>query len=100
MDNQEKDMRIRTHPGEILLEEFLKPSGMTPHALSLALYVPSSRIDGIARGRGRISADTAARLACFFGTTAQFWLNLQDAYDLSVAVDWRLGEEPSSKRMP
>lgn len=77
-------MRIRTHPGEILLEEFLKPNRITPHGLSLALGVPSSRIADITKCRRRVSANTAARLARFFGTTAQFWLNLQDAYDLSL----------------
>lgn len=77
-------MRIRTHPGEILLEEFLKPNNMTPHALSVALNVPASRISEIIRCSRRISADTAVRLARFFGTSAQFWLNLQDSYDLSL----------------
>lgn len=76
-------MRIRTHPGEILLEEFLKPNSITPHALSIAINVPSSRIAEIAKCKRRVTADTAARLARFFGTTAQFWLILQDDYDLS-----------------
>jgi addiction module HigA family antidote len=79
--------RVRTRPGEILAEEFLKPLDITPHALALALRVPPSRIAGILNEKNprAISADTALRLGRFFGTTAQFWLNLQSAYDLSVA---------------
>lgn len=77
-------MRIKTHPGEILLEEFLKPHNITPHALSMAIHVPASRIADIVKGKRSVSADTAIRLARFFGTTAQFWLNLQNNYDLSV----------------
>lgn len=77
-------MRIRTHPGEILLEEFLKPYHVTPHALALALGVPPTRIADIVHGRRGISTDTAARLARYFGTSAEFWCNLQTAYDLSI----------------
>lgn len=77
-------MRIRTHPGEILLEEFLKPNNITPHALSLAIGVSSSRIAEIIKQSRSVTADTATRLARYFGTTAQFWLNLQNAYDLSL----------------
>lgn len=77
-------MRIRSHPGEILLEEFLRPNGMSPHALSMALGVPHTRISDIVRQRRGVSADTAARLSRFFGTSAEFWLNLQNAHDLSI----------------
>lgn len=77
-------MRIRTHPGEILQEEFLKPHNLTPHSLSIAIHVPTSRIAGIIGAKRRISVDTALRLSRFFGMTAQFWLNLQNNYDLSV----------------
>jgi len=77
--------RLRTAPGEILLEEFLKPNGLTANGLALALRVPANRMTGIIRGRRAISADTALRLSRFFGTTAQFWLNAQAAYDLSKA---------------
>lgn len=77
-------MRIRTHPGEVLLEEFLKPMGLTPEALAAALGVPAARVVGIVRQRRAITADTAARLARCFGTGAAFWLHLQAAYDLSV----------------
>lgn len=79
--------RIRTRPGEILAEEFLKPHGITAHGLALALRVPPSRIAGILSEKNprAVTADTALRLSRFFGTSAQFWLNLQSSYDLSVA---------------
>ena len=77
-------MRIKTHPGEILLEEFLKPNNITPHALALAIGVSSSRISEITKCARSISADTALRLARYFGTTPQFWLNLQNAHALSL----------------
>jgi len=77
-------MRIRTHPGTILKEEFMAPLGLTANALSLALRVPANRIGAIVKGERAVSADTALRLARYFGTTAQFWLNLQTAHDLSV----------------
>jgi len=70
------------HPGEILREEFLTPLEMTPHALAVALHVPASRINDIVLGRRSLSADTAARLGRYFGTSAEFWLNLQTAYEL------------------
>ena len=76
-------MRIRTHPGEILLEEFLKPMQISPHALALALGVPATRIADIVHQRRAVTADTAARLARYFGTSPEFWLNLQSAYDIS-----------------
>jgi addiction module HigA family antidote len=80
--------RIRTHPGEILREEFMKPLGLSANALALALRVPATRIGDILRpDKPRaVSADTAIRLARYFGTTPEFWLNLQAAYDLSCAV--------------
>lgn len=77
-------MRIRTHPGTILKEEFMVPLGLAANALSLALRVPANRIGAIVKGERAVSADTALRLARYFGTTAQFWLNLQTAHDLSV----------------
>lgn len=76
-------MRIHTHPGEILLEEFLKPLSISSHALALALGVPPTRIADIVHQRRGVSADTAARLARYFGTTAAFWCNLQTSHDLS-----------------
>jgi addiction module HigA family antidote len=80
--------RIRTHPGEILREEFMKPLGLSGNALALALRVPATRIGDILRTEKprAVSADTAMRLARYFGTSAEFWLNLQSAYDLSRAV--------------
>lgn len=78
-------MRIKTSPGEILLEEFMKPLGLSGNALAKELKVPANRINDIVRGRRDVSADTALRLARFFGTTARFWLNAQAAYDLSRA---------------
>ena len=70
------------HPGEILREEFLEPLAMSANALSLELHVPAPRINDIVRERRAISTDTAMRLARYFGTTPQFWLNLQTAFDL------------------
>lgn len=73
------------HPGEILREEFLAPLGMTANALAMALKVPSTRINDIVREKRGITPDTALRLARYFGATAEFWLNLQSAYDLRLA---------------
>ena len=72
------------HPGEILREEFLVPLGLSAHALAMALKVPAPRINDIVRERRAITPDTALRLAHYFGTTAQFWLNLQTSYDLKI----------------
>ncbi len=76
-------MRIRTHPGEVLREEFMAPLGLSANGLALALRVPATRIGEIVNRRRAVSADTALRLARYFHTTPQFWLNLQTAYDLS-----------------
>jgi addiction module HigA family antidote len=73
------------HPGEVLREEFLEPLEMSANALSLELHVPAPRINEVVRERRAISTDTAMRLARYFGTTPQFWLNLQTAYDLKLA---------------
>ena len=78
-------MRIRTSPGEVLLEEFMKPLGLSGSELARELKVPANRINDIVRDRREISADTALRLARYFGTTARFWLNAQTAYNLSKA---------------
>ena len=77
--------RITTHPGEILFEEFLKPFGMSARALASALDVPPNRITEIINGERSVTADTAIRLGRYFGTSGEFWLNLQTAYDLSRA---------------
>lgn len=72
------------HPGEILREEYLAPLGMSAHALAMALHVPAPRINDVVRERRAVTPDTALRLARYFDTTAQFWLNLQSAYDLKL----------------
>lgn len=73
------------HPGEILREEFMAPLDMSASALSLALHVPAPRVNDIVRERRAVTPDTALRLARYFGTTAQFWLNLQSSFDLKQA---------------
>lgn len=73
------------HRGEILREEFLIPMGLSAHALAMELKVSAPRINDIVRERRAIRPDTALRLARYFGTTAQFWLNLQTSYDLKIA---------------
>jgi antitoxin HigA-1 len=78
------------HPGEILLEEFLRPLGVSQYQLAKAVDVPARRINEIVHGQRRISADTALRLARYFGTSERFWINLQARYDLEVEKD-RLG---------
>ena len=70
------------HPGEILEEEFLKPMGITAYKLSQAIGVPQTRTSQIIKGRRRITADTALRLAKFFGTSSKFWLGLQNDFDI------------------
>ncbi len=79
------------HPGEILLEEFLTPLGISQYRLAKDISVPPRRINEIVRGQRAITADTALRLARFFRTTDRFWLNLQIRYDLEVEKD-RLGD--------
>jgi addiction module HigA family antidote len=73
------------HPGEILREEFLSPLDMSANALAMALHVPAPRINDIVRERRAVSPDTALRLARYFDTSAQFWLNLQSSFDLKQA---------------
>jgi len=73
------------HPGEILREEFLKPMGLSVYEFANAIKVPRSRANDIVRGRRAITTDTALRLARYFGTTAEFWINLQARHDLDVA---------------
>jgi antitoxin HigA-1 len=80
----------RVHPGEVLMEEFIEPLGVTQHHVAVAVGVPPRRINEIVHGKRRITADTALRLARYFGTTDRFWLNLQTRYDLEVERD-RLG---------
>jgi len=75
------------HPGEILIEEFLKPMGLSQYRLAKDISVPPRRINEIVHGKRSISADTALRLGRFFGISPQFWLNLQTRFDLEVAED-------------
>ena len=75
------------HPGEILLEDFLNGFDISQNKLAVSIGVPPRRINEIVHGTRRVSADTALRLGRFFGTTAQFWLNLQTRYDLDIAED-------------
>lgn len=75
------------HPGEILMAEFLEPLKVSQNRLAVAIGVPPRRINEIVHGKRRITADTALRLAHYFGTTDRFWLNLQTRYDLEVEKD-------------
>lgn len=79
-------MRITTHPGEVLREEFLVPLAMSARQLAEKIDVPANRLTDIIRGRRGISADTAQRLAVYFDTTPAFWMNLQANHDLSMAA--------------
>ena len=87
------------HPGETLQEDFMRPLGLSANRLAIELQVPVTRINDIVRGRRAISADTALRLARYFGTTPQFWMNLQANYDLEVAQDER-GDEIADRIRP
>lgn len=89
MNHDEKLQPV--HPGEVLLEEFLKPMQLSQNQLALALRVPARRINEIVLGKRRVTADTALRLARYFKMSPQFWLGLQMDYDLDVAED-TLGE--------
>ena len=82
-----KTKPINPHPGEILLEEFLKPMALSQNRLAMELRVPTHRVNEIVHGRRSITADSALRLAKFFGTTPDFWLNLQKSYDLAAAQE-------------
>ncbi|MGQ0562349.1 MAG: HigA family addiction module antitoxin [Gemmatimonadota bacterium] len=79
------------HPGEVLLEDFLEPLGLSQYRLARDISVPPRRINEIVHGNRAVSADTALRLARYFGTSEQFWLNLQSHYDLEVERE-RLGD--------
>lgn len=75
------------HPGEVLMAEFLEPLDVSQNRLAVAIGVPPRRINEIVHGKRRVTADTALRLARYFGTTDRFWLNLQTRYDLEVEKD-------------
>jgi antitoxin HigA-1 len=87
------------HPGETLREDFLKPLGLTAHRVAMELRVPVTRVNDIVRGRRAITADTALRLARYFATTPQFWMNLQTNYEIELAQDER-GSEISERIRP
>ena len=87
------------HPGEILLEEFLEPMGISQYRIAKDVGVPARRINEIVHGNRAISADTALRLAKYFGTSERFWLNLQTRYDLEVEKD-RLGDRLEREVVP
>jgi addiction module HigA family antidote len=93
--------RVRTHPGEVLKEEFMAPLGLSANRLAIELAVPATRIGDIIRANSprAVSADTALRLGRFFGTTPAFWMNLQSAYDLSKA-EVEKGKEIASRVKP
>jgi antitoxin HigA-1 len=77
--------RVTTHPGEVLAEEFLKPLGRSVNALAMALRVPATRVAAIVKGERAVTADTALRLARFFGMSPEFWVNMQAMHDLTKA---------------
>ena len=87
------------HPGVTLREDFLKPLGLSANRLAMELLVPVTRVNDIARGKRAITADSALRLARYFGTTPQFWMNLQANYDLEIAQDMR-GTEIADRVLP
>jgi antitoxin HigA-1 len=80
------------HPGEVLREDFLKPMRLTPYAVAQACGIPRTRIERLAREETPVTADTALRLARYFGTTASFWMGMQTQYDLERAQDELTGE--------
>ena len=75
------------HPGEVLLEEFLKPLGISAYRLSIDIGIPQTRISAIIKGKRRITADTALRLSKYFGNSAKFWLGLQDDFDIEEELN-------------
>ena len=87
------------HPGEVLLEEFLSPMEISQYRLAKDISVPPRRINEIVHGERSISADTAIRLALYFGTSERFWLNLQAQYDLDVEID-RAGARIAKEVVP
>jgi len=77
--------RLTSHPGEVLAEEFLAPLALSVNALAMALRVPATRVGAIVKGERAVTADTALRLARFFGASAEFWISLQATHDLTKA---------------
>jgi addiction module HigA family antidote len=93
--NMMKRRRIDMHPGEVLRRKFLEPLALSSHALAIALRVPANRISAIVKGERAVTADTALRLARYFGTSPEFWLNLQAKHDVATA---RAGSWPKILR--
>ena len=87
------------HPGEILLEEFLKPMNITAYRLSKDIGIPQTRTSAIIKGNRGITADTALRLSIYFGTTAKFWMGLQDDFDLEEALKNKQAELNQIKKV-
>ena len=88
------------HPGDVLLNEFMKPLQITAYRLSKELGIPQTRISQILKGKRRITADTAIRLSKYFGNSAKFWLGLQDDFDLEEEISLRKQEFQKIKRRP
>ena len=89
--NRSMERLENIHPGEILMEEFLKPLNISAYRLSKDIGIPQTRVSAILKGRRRITADTALRLSKYFGNSAKFWLGLQDDFDLEEEL--RLNEQ-------
>ena len=90
---------LNIHPGEILLEEFLKPMNLSAYKLSQDIGIPQTRISEIIKGNRGITADTALRLSSYFGTSAKFWLGLQNDYDLEETLNNKKTEIKKIKRI-
>ena len=88
-----------THPGEVLLEDFLKPLSLSQYGLAKAIGVPQIRVSELVHGKRAVTPDTALRLARYFGTSAEFWLGMQSSYDLEVARD-QIGDKITSEIQP
>lgn len=87
------------HPGEVLLEEFLEPMGISQYRLAKDISVPPRRINEIVHGKRAVTADTALRLSRYFGTSERFWLNLQASFDLDIQRD-KLGDRLEAEVLP
>jgi addiction module HigA family antidote len=90
---------VNIHPGEILMEEFLKPLNISAYKLSKDIGIPQTRTSAILKGERGISADTALRLSAYFGTSPKFWLGLQDDYDLEEAIRNKQSEFSQIKKL-
>jgi addiction module HigA family antidote len=90
-----KRRRTNLHPGDVLRRKFLEPLALSSHALAMALRVPANRIGAIVKGERAVTADTALRLARYFGTSPEYWLNLQAKHDVAAA---RAGSWPKTSR--